>query len=134
AVEAMVGRPSFFADPDQDDGGLNSPFSLEDLHRALNRMRNSAPGADGVVKRFVVWGGDVLLVSVLRLINLSWALGELPKSWKEAVMVPLPKRPSPSTPSHYRPVSLLAFLGKLMEQMVHERLEHVAWLVGAISP
>lgn len=139
AVESALNRPDFFSDGDSNatahhDGGINNLFDDVAYQNALQRMRDSAPGGDAIVKRLIQWGGEPLQNILLVLFNLSWATGTIPKIWKDAVIIPLPKKVDAASPSHYRPVSLLAFLGKMFEQMVHARLSHAMWMCGAISP
>ena len=60
---------------------------------------------------------------LLRLINITWKTGQLPKDWKTAVLIPLLKKNKPkSAPSRYRPISLTSCIGKLVERMINERL------------
>ena len=47
------------------------------------------------------------LDSLLRIFNKVWHTGILPDSWKEAVVIPIPKRGKDSTNSvSYRPIAL----------------------------
>ena len=59
---------------------------------------------------------------ILRLFNSCLATGTFPKAWKEAVTIPLPKSNTASSPSDFRPISLLSCLGKTMERMMSNRL------------
>uniref|UniRef100_A0A1Y1K316 Reverse transcriptase domain-containing protein n=1 Tax=Photinus pyralis TaxID=7054 RepID=A0A1Y1K316_PHOPY len=48
----------------------------------------------------------------------------VPSEWKQAVVVPIPKRgKDPLLAQHYRPISLTSCLGKLLEKMVNGRLQ-----------
>ena len=58
----------------------------------------------------------------LALINLIWATGSIPDSWKHSVIVSILKPgKDPSVPG-YRPIALTSNLCKLMERMVNARM------------
>ena len=63
------------------------------------------------------------LVVLLDIFNKIWTSGVFPPSWREAVVVPIPKpgRDS-SNPNNYRPIALTSCLCKTMERMVNARL------------
>ena len=52
----------------------------------------------------------------------------MPKSFKDANVTPIPKRSSPSLPSHFRPISLLPILSKVLERFVSRK-----WFLPFIS-
>ncbi|CAG9131211.1 unnamed protein product [Plutella xylostella] len=45
-----------------------------------------------------------------------------PNLWLKAFVLPLPKVPVPSAPNEYRPISVLPFLSKILESVVHHQL------------
>ena len=60
---------------------------------------------------------------ILQIFNTSWQLSEVPKSWKQGVMVPIVKPGKAKEEiTSYRPITLLPTLGKLMEKIVAFRL------------
>ena len=70
---------------------------------------------------------DALLPIITTIINKSLEAGRFPKSWKEAVVCPLLKKPGLDIIfKNFRPVSNLAFLSKLTEKAVfHQIHEHM---------
>ena len=70
---------------------------------------------------------DALLPIITTIINKSLEAGHFPKSWKEAVVCPLLKKPGLDIIfKNFRPVSNLAFLSKLTEKAVfHQIHEHM---------
>ena len=63
--------------------------------------------------------------SLTRLFNLSLSSGVIPDSWKRAHIVPIPKSSqNKSSPSNYRPISILPLVSKLLESHVHKLLFH----------
>ena len=70
---------------------------------------------------------DALLPVITTIINKSLEAGHFPKSWKEALVCLLLKKPGLHVIlKNFRPVSNLAFLSKLIEKAVfHQIHEHV---------
>ena len=52
------------------------------------------------------------------LFNQSISLGTFPSKWKCSHITPIPKYTSPSSPSCYRPISLLTLVSKLLEKHI----------------
>ena len=70
---------------------------------------------------------DALLPVITTIIDKSLEAGHFPKSWKEALVCPLLKKPGLHIIlKNFRPVSNLAFLSKLIEKAVfHQIHEHM---------
>ena len=67
------------------------------------------------------------LDSLLRIFNHVWHTGILPDSWKEAIVIPVPKPGKDSTiPANYRPIALTSCICKTMERMVNA---HLVWFL-----
>ena len=70
-----------------------------------------------------------LLPVLVKIINLSLELGQMPPSMKNALVTPLLKKTNLDREvlSNYRPVSNLTYLSKLIERIVASRLkEHMS--------
>ncbi|GFO22414.1 RNA-directed DNA polymerase from mobile element jockey, partial [Plakobranchus ocellatus] len=66
------------------------------------------------------------LHTLLKLFNNIWTTEDIPPSWREASVVPIPKPgKDPSDPSNYRSIALASCLCKTLERMVNDRLVHV---------
>ena len=96
---------------------------IDTLMTVVHGMKPStATGTQGIsvqmFQKFFYGIGPVLL----NVINFSLSSGEVPKSWKHAVITPLPKTANASTPSHYRPVSILPAIMKVIEKIVQRQL------------
>ncbi len=71
----------------------------------------------------------VLATTITNIVNLSLSTGDFPPSFKQAIVSPLIKKPSldKENLSNYRPISNLPFLSKLIERVIHNRLDqHLA--------
>ena len=56
------------------------------------------------------------------LFNLSFNTGKIPDKWKSATVTPLPKDGGLTQCTNYRPISQLPLPGKIMENLVHNRI------------
>ena len=69
------------------------------------------------------------------IFNLSISSGLFPLTWKSSHIVPIPKSSPPSTsPSDFRPISLLSLVSKLLEKHVHSILLDFCFQQDLISP
>ena len=103
-------------------------FTLQELNSAIKRAKSGkAPGPDRIANEMIAHLGPLAKSTILKLINKTWKLGELPKSWKTANVTPTLKKGKPAgNPQSYRPISLTSCLGKVAERMINTRLYH--WL------
>jgi hypothetical protein len=46
------------------------------------------PGSDEILAELIQAGGEILLSTICKLINLVWNKEELLKQWKESIIVP----------------------------------------------
>ena len=65
---------------------------------------------------------EPLLKPLAHLVSLSLRTGFVPPEWKRAKIIPVHKKDSVDTPSHYRPISLLPTISKVIEKVVCNRL------------
>ncbi|CAG9107573.1 unnamed protein product [Plutella xylostella] len=61
-------------------------------------------------------------------------IGQFPNLWLKAYVLPLPKVPTPSAPNEYRPISILPFLSKILESIVHRQLTSFLTNGGLLNP
>ncbi|GFO00797.1 RNA-directed DNA polymerase from mobile element jockey [Plakobranchus ocellatus] len=102
--------------------------------KLLDAARSSIPFHKGTKnKTRVPWFTQFLrhlpescLHTLLKLFNNIWTTWDIPPSWREASVVPIPKPgKDPSDPSNYRPIALTSCLCKTLERGVNDRLVHV---------
>ena len=69
------------------------------------------------------------LLILLEIFNDIWKTGNIPKSWKEATVIPISKPDKDHTdPTNYRPIALTSCICKTMERMIKDRL---TWFLEA---
>jgi Reverse transcriptase (RNA-dependent DNA polymerase) len=90
---------------------LSSNFSLEELNNVLLNVKSGkAAGFDGVYPEFIKNAGD--------------RTGKIPKLFKQAKVITILKPGKDgSDASHFRPISLLSVVFKLLEQLILQRIE-----------
>ena len=58
------------------------------------------------------------------IMDLSISSGKFPSSWKAANITPIFKSGSRSVPKHYRPISVLPIVSKLLEKAAQQALKY----------
>lgn len=112
----------------QSDDGLstdayNQDISLKELNWALNKCTSKSTGSDDIgyplLKNLPVVGK----IALLACYNLVWSTGQIPDSWKESIIVPIPKKiRKEGHPDEYRPISLISCMAKVLERVINRRL------------
>ena len=101
----------------------NKDFTIKELKKALKKCHDTAVGCDDIHYQFLKHLPFRSLDSLLRIFNQIWHTNILPDSWKEAIVIPIPKPGKDSTnPANYRPIALTSCICKTMERMVNDRL------------
>ena len=97
----------------------NKDFNMKELRKALKKCHDTAVGYDDIHYQFLKHLPFRSLESLLGIFNKIWHTGILPDSWKEAIVIPIPKPGKDSTnPANYRSIALTSCICKTMERMV----------------
>ena len=105
------------------DEKYNMHFSIEELRESLDQSHDTACGPDQIHYQLLKHLPITSLLILLSIFNRIWDTGELPPSWKEATVIPIPKPNKDSTnPSNYRPIALTSCVCKTLERMINTRL------------
>lgn len=85
--------------------------------------KHSALGLDGIHNLMLKNLPRNIEYLILDLVNLSFQTNSLAPIWKKVSITMIPKTIiNRNYPKHYRPISLLSCLGKLIERVIHKRL------------
>lgn len=103
----------------------NSDFIMSELISAIDQLKNTSPGIDNIPNMFFKNINHVVKIEILNLFNTSWNNGVVPDAWKLGVVIPIlkPNKDKDNVIS-YRPITLLPCIAKLMEKLIHSRLEY----------
>ena len=101
----------------------NFPFSVTELRQSLQKANDSATGLDQVHYQLLTHLPNCTRSVLLKVYNQVWESGCFPPSWREAVVIPIPKPGKDhSDPGNFRPLALTSCLRKTMDRMISARL------------
>ncbi|XP_013173125.1 PREDICTED: RNA-directed DNA polymerase from mobile element jockey-like, partial [Papilio xuthus] len=83
---------------------------------------NKSSGPDGIPPIVLRTCAPELAPVLTRLFRFSYSVGEVPKSWKTAIIHPIPKKGDSSNPSNYRPIAITPLFSKVMETTINCQL------------
>ena len=101
----------------------NKKFTMRDLKRTLKKSNNSSPGPDQIHYEILRYLPIETLHISLDIINETWKSDTFLESWREALIISIPKPEKDHfNPLIYRPIALTSCICKTVERMVNERL------------
>ena len=113
----------FKVNPRAKDESYNKKFKLRDLKRSIKKSKETSPGVDNIHYRLLKQLPDETLKILLNIINKYWDSHTFPDSWREALVLPIPKPgKDKQNPNNFRPIALTSCICKSVERMVNERL------------
>lgn len=99
--------------------------NLSDIRRILFSLKNTnATGYDNITLKFIKDGFLVIGPLLHTIINTSIATNTFPTAWKQSIIKPLFKSGNTSSPSNYRPISLLPVFSKILEKAIANQLSN----------
>ena len=106
---------------------LTNPFTMEEMFSALKLLKaGKAPGPDIIHPEFLLHTGDAITNWLHLFLSSSMDRCKIPKVWRRATVIALPKPNKPTDdPKSYRPISLLCIPYKLLERLIHARINPI---------
>ena len=102
---------------------LAQPPDRVEILRALRRLTVcKAGGVDSFLPDILKCGGP-LLDYILKLFHAVWKEKCVPSEWRDALLVPVPKKGDLSCCDNWRGISLLDVMGKLFARVFNDRLQ-----------
>ena len=86
----------------------------------LSLDTSKASGPDNISARMLKSTSSSISTSITILFNMSISYGDIPEEWKTSTVIPIPNKGGGNCPSHYRPISLLCVLSKLLEKHIYK--------------
>ncbi len=101
------------------------PATSDEIRKLIMKSPSASCCLDPIPTWLLKENLDSLLPILTQVVNTSLSSGTVPKAMKQAVISPLLKKGNlnPEDLKHFRPVSNLSFVSKLMERVVASRLE-----------
>ncbi|XP_055584695.1 uncharacterized protein LOC129737559 [Uranotaenia lowii] len=104
----------------------NTNFSFDELEAALRKVKGLSAGPDDIGYPFLKNLSLTGKTTLLHIFNKIWINGTFPNCWKLGLVIPIVKpKQDPLLLDSYRPITLLACTGKIMERMVNRRLHAI---------
>jgi hypothetical protein len=88
------------------------------MFELLDTLRPTAMGLDNIPAWFLRIGAPFFAAPIADMMNLSLATSVVPRQWKSASILPIPKVPTPVAPSDFRPISITPVLSRILERIV----------------
>lgn len=98
------------------------PVSETEVKKSISAISSSAVGNDNICLRMISPILLTLLPVLTHIFNYSLFSCTFPEVWKQAHIIPLPKISNPVAPTDFRPISILPYLSKVLEHIVHQQL------------
>ena len=99
-----------------------NPVTVLEIRKIFTSLKSKAVGCDGVSRVMIMLILDSILPIFTHIINFSLQAGVFPLIWRKAFIIPLPKVSNPSLVNHFRPISILPFLSKVLEAVAHKQI------------
>lgn len=108
--------------------------TAETVEKMLFKIKSNAVGPDGLSVKMLLYLTPYLSKHITFILNKCLLTGKFPNLWKNANVLPVPKNSSPSLLSHFRPISILPVMSKLLEKIVQEQLNEFLHTNKILSP
>ena len=95
-----------------------------DVKTAISKLKNNlSQTPEGIPSAFIKQVQDTLIEPLTKLYNISMEQGRIPSIWKTAIIVPIYKKGVKSNPLNYRPISLTSVFCRIMERIIHHKIQ-----------
>ncbi|GFX42552.1 RNA-directed DNA polymerase from mobile element jockey [Trichonephila clavipes] len=109
----------------QDNSLINKPFHISELNRAVKSAKNTTPGADQIPAKFLKLLSHSERKIILNFFQQIFDKAIVPKEWKHAIILPIPKPCKDKTKiSSYRPIALTSVFSKTFGRILANRIAY----------
>lgn len=107
--------------------GLSNKFSFaltnyEEVVNILNTIKTNAIGSDGINIKLIKLCCPIILNILVHIYNVCIEKGVFPSTWKNSLVIPIPKVNNPTGFHHLRPVSILPAISKIFEKILERQI------------
>ena len=103
--------------------------SEDEVWDAVGKLRSGkAGGASGILPEMVKAAccEEIFMSKLLELVHDVWRECSVPGDWRDAILVPVPKKGDLSSCDNWRGISLLDVVGKVVARVLQVRLQKLA--------
>ena len=108
----------------------NSKFTMSPIKFSIRKVRQTllqldtskSKGPDGIPAIVLKTCAPELAPILNKLFQLSYTLGTFPTAWKQAYVLPIPKKGDKSNPLNYRPIAITSLISKSIETIITKQL------------
>ena len=107
---------------------IADPPTTEELEAAVSAMKNGKMGGrSGILPEMVkaAISEDHFLDMLRTLMEQVWREGKTPQDWRDAVLVPIPKKGDLACCDNWRGIALLDVVGKVAARVLQGRLQQL---------
>ena len=97
-------------------------ISIQEVIKTMRSMNNRKSSNDYVPIKVFKECSNLVFEHLCKLFNFSISSGVFPDALKYSKIVPIYKRGKKDDPGNYRPVSILSYIDKIFEKLVHKRI------------
>ena len=100
--------------------------SLDEIRNALLLVAgNRAGGINGILPEMVKVCSDELLMHLFNLYSSVWNSGCVPQEWRNASLVPVPKKGDLLSCDNWHGISLMDVVGKVFARIIQQHLQAI---------
>ena len=106
---------------------LDAVPTEEELQTAMSKLKTEkAAGLTGILPEMILFGGMELKKRLLDLMQTIWEEGTVVEEWRNAQIIPIPKKGDLKVCDNWRGISLLDVVGKIFARIIQDRLQTIA--------
>ena len=110
------------------------PISEHECIKMVLDLKNTKQNIDAIPINLFKKTIQLFSPILTEILNRCFSLGKFPDSLKKAVISPILKSGSPFDIKNYRPISVLPFIGKILEKCMHSRIYKYLVKKSLLSP
>ena len=111
-----------------------SSVSPDEVKKHALVIKSDAIGSDQISRKMILLTMKTVLPILCHIFNCSLFSNTFPDIWCQAIVIPIPKVSNPTSFTDYRPISILPFLSKILERIVHDQLSSFLTKNHILSP
>ena len=108
---------------------LTDPPTEDEVWSVIGKLQSrKAGGASGILPKMVkaTWCEDTFRCRLVELVEDVWKESSVPCDWRDVILAPIPKKGDLTSCDNWHGISLLEVVGKVVAQVIQERLQKIA--------